>query len=123
MKNYYAAMLCSAILFVGLVNAYVIYKGITDFNKIFYLKEFRSSSSQYSPPSVVSLSPNNFAIVDGIRVSIYQVDRNGKLKRMDDVYTDESQLKAIKRPTPQPSPTPIPSPLPTSIPNNAVPAP
>ena len=91
------SFLAWAILIAGLANAAVFGWGFKQFNEYFRYKSFDSNMSAGNSFEVLTLSKDRFAIVERSSISVYQVDGNGEVNRLSDVYTSYEELEKYSR--------------------------
>ncbi len=85
--------LALVILIVGLANAFVFAKGFRRIADTVAIKSFSPSVSPEDRRDVIALSGDRIAIIEDRRVSVFQVDRAGKVSRLDDVTTQYRDLE------------------------------
>jgi hypothetical protein len=90
---------------------WVVYAGFARFDESFRQKNFAStSSSGYLDRNVVPLSNDRFAIITYSDISVYRVNEQGKVIRLDDVDTQYEWLQPNARSmNPEPRRTTVPS--------------
>lgn len=86
------------ILIVGVLNACAILGGFYLLHLTVEKKILPSSSTSVSHDNVVPLSNGRFAVVQSYRISVYRVDEQNRISRLNEVDTSEQTLQPVERP-------------------------